>query len=187
MTAFFIAFLTCAFASLVGREPILVARLSERLGQGPGLLALIWVCSALSAATAAWAAQTIAPMLVPAAKQIFVAAALGLAGLDTLLRRQRRLPVEPTRSLGAIGAVLLFGQLTGSASFLILALTVLTGGPYLPFLGGTLGSAGILTLAWLAGEYWEKRLPLRVFQYVAGGLFLLAGIVVLLLAKGLLA
>lgn len=186
MTAFFIAFVTCACASLVGREPILVARLSERLGQGPGLLALIWLCSALSAATAAWAAQTIAPMLVPAAKQIFVAAALGLAGLDTLLRRQRRLPVEPTRSLGAIGAVLFFGQLTGSASFLILALTVLTGEPLLAFLGGTLGSGTVLTLGWLAGGQWEDKLPLRAFQYVAGTMLLLAGIVVLLLAKGLL-
>ncbi|RKF21790.1 hypothetical protein D6851_07150 [Altericroceibacterium spongiae] len=185
MSAFFLAFLSCLGMTFAGREQVLVARLSGRLGQGRGLLVLVWLSSIGTSALAAWLAKSMTPLLVPTARQLFVGFALGLAGLDLLLGRQRRLPVEPTRSLGAIGLVLFTGQLTDSARFLILALSVLTGAPFWVASGGIIGSGAALTVAWMAGEFWEKRLPLRVFQYVAGGLFLLASVMVLLFAKGL--
>jgi hypothetical protein len=93
---------------------------------------------------------------------------------------------EPTRSLGAIALVLLAGQVTDAARFLVLALSVATGNAVLAAAGGALGSGAVLTLAWTLGSEWEARLPLAAIRLALGGLFRLAALIVGMSARGII-
>lgn len=184
MPALFLALLTAFLAMLGGRSALLTARLSGALGGSAALLAGCWLTAIASSALAAWAGLLIAPMMAPAGKTMFVAAALALAALELLFLRPTPAPAEPTRSLGAIVLVLLAGQVTDAARFLVLALAVATAEPVLAAAGGALGSGAVLGAAWALGGTWEGRLPLRAIRLVVAGVFVLAGVVTALTARG---
>ena len=186
MPALFLTLVSAALAMLGGRSPLLVARLSGALGRSAGLLAVCWVTAIASSALAAWAGTLLAPLMPPAGKIMFVAAALAIAALELLFARTRAAPAEPSRSLGAAFLVLLAVQLTDAARFLVLALAVATGVPALAAAGGALGSGAVLTAAWSAAAGWERRLPLRAIRLAAAGLFVLAAMIAALSARGVL-
>ena len=186
MPALFLALLTSALAMLGGKPARLTARLSGRLGAGAGLLVVCWATAGATAALAAWAGGWLEPKMAPAAKAMFVAAALAVSALELLFARARSGPAEPTRSLGAMALVLLAEQVTDAARFFVLALTVATGEPALAAAGGALGSGTVLTAAWAMGEDWEAKLPLRAIRFGASGLFLAAAVIVALSARGLI-
>lgn len=185
MPAFFLALLACALATLGGREVVSTARLSQSLGRGVGLLAVVWISSIVSSALAAWLGGAMAPLLAPDAKRVFAAFALLLGAGELALLRPRRKPDEPTRSAGAMLLVLFSSQITDAARFLVLALAIANGVPELTAAGGALGSGAVLTAAWALGGDWESRLPVRALRLGAAGLLLLAGIALLLSALGL--
>ncbi len=121
------------------------------------LVALIAALS--SAAAAGWGGATLAPLLVPRARSLLVALALGLAALELVLIRPRRMPEEPTASLGALAIVLLARQLTDAARLLVFALAASSAVPLVAAAGGMLGCAVTVTAGWLAGPS-LARLPL---------------------------
>jgi hypothetical protein len=186
MPALFLALLTCALAMLGSRMALLTARLSGALGGGAGLLLACWLTAAATAALAGWAGSLMAPMMAPATKVMFVAAALAVGALELLFMKAPARPAEPTRSLGAIALVLLAGQVTDAARFFVLALAVATAAPVLAAVGAALGSGADLPAAWALGGEWETRLPQRGVRLAVSGAFLLAAIVVGLSARGLI-
>jgi hypothetical protein len=186
MPALFLTLIAAALAVAGGRSALLVARLSAALGPRFGLLAAGWITAAATSALAAWAGALVAPLMPPAGKTMFAAAALAIAALELLLASSRRAPAEPTRSLGAIALVLFAGQLTDAARFLVLALTVATGEPVLAAVGGALGGGAMLTGSWALGADWEKHVFLRTIRFAAASLFGLAAVVTALAARGLI-
>jgi hypothetical protein len=186
MPALFLALLTSALAMASARPTLQTARLSEALGAGPGLLVACWVTAIATSALAGWAGAWLGPQMVPAAKAMFVAAALAVSSLELLFARTRPAPAEPTRSLGAIALILLAGQITDAARFFVLALAVATAAPALAATGGALGSGAVLTAAWAIGGAWDTRLPLRAMRLGVSGLFLLAAVIVGLSARGVI-
>jgi hypothetical protein len=186
MPALFLALLTSVLAMLGARPTLLTARLSGALGGTAGLLIACWITAIVTAALAGWAGGWLAPQMAPAAKAMFIAAALAVSALELLFMRSRAAPTEPTRSLGAIALVLLAEQVTDAARFFVLALAVATGAPPLAAAGGALGSGMVLTAAWAIAGDWEERLPLRVIRLGVSGLFLIAAVIVALSARGVL-
>ena len=185
MPALFLALLTSALALAGTRSALLTARLSGELGVGAGLLVVCWGTAIATSALAGWAGALMAPVMAPAAKAMFVAAALALAALELLLTRSRAAPAEPTRSLGAMALVLFAGQLADAARFFVLALAVATGVPALAAIGGAFGSGAVFTAAWALGGDWE-RLPLRAIRLASSGAFLIAAVAVALSARGVI-
>ena len=186
MPGFFLSLIVCFALAVPGREGARVAQLAARLGPGAGLLLAVWLSALVSSALAGWAATLLAPMLVGAAKLMLVALALVLGAADLLLRRPPRKPAEPTRSVGAMLLVLLFGQVSDSARFAVVALALATAAPVPAALGGALGTGAALTLAALAGEQWTARLPLRAIGWALAAALLLAGAITALSARGLI-
>ncbi|BBC74368.1 conserved hypothetical protein [Altererythrobacter sp. B11] len=186
MPAFFLTFLACALATLGGREAVSTARLSARVGPGGGLLAAIWVSSIVSSGLAAWLGRALIPVLPSNAKFVFVAMALVMAAGELFLARPRPAPREPTLSAGATLLVLFASQVTDAARFLVLALAVGLGSPALAGAGGALATGIVLTVARESAGNWETRLPLAPLRAAAAGLLLLAGLVVLISALGLI-
>lgn len=187
MSAFFLAFLAAALATVGGREAVRAARLGAALGHAAGLLLAIVLASMAGSALAAWLGGRIAPELFPAARQMFVAIALLLAALEVWLLRPARQPREPTRSFAAILLVLLVALATDAARFLVLAIAVATGDIVFAAAGGALGSGAVLVLACVAGQAWETRLPLRALRHGVAGLLLFAALATGLSARGLFA
>jgi hypothetical protein len=186
MPALFLALLTSALAMLGARSTRLTAGMAEALGGSAGLLAVGWLSAIAASTVAAWAGTAMLPLMAPAAKAMFVALALALAAIELLVARDRAVPAEPTRSLGAIALVLFAGQLTDAARFFVLALAVATGAPVLAAAGGALGSGAVLSAAWAMRGEWDGRLPLRAIRLGVGALFALAAIVVALDARGVI-
>lgn len=186
MPALFLALLTSALAMLAARSTLQTARLAGALGAGAGLLVICWLTAILTSALAGWAGAWLAPQMAPAAKAMFVAAALAVSALELLFMRPRAAPAEPTRSLGAMFLVLLGEQVTDAARFFVLALAVATAAPALAAAGGALGSAAVLTAAWTMGGQWEARLPLRAIRLGVSGLFMIAAVIVALNARGVI-
>jgi len=186
MPALFLALLTSALAMLGGGAARLTGRMRGALGGRAGLLVAAWLGAIAASALAGWAGTLLAPGMSPAAKAMFVAAALALAALELLFAHDRAVPVEPTHSLGAVALVLFAGQLTDAARFFVLALTVATGTPVFAAVGGALGSGAVLTAAWALGRDWDSRLPLRTVRRGVGAVFGVAAIAVVLAARGVI-
>lgn len=186
MPSFFLALVLSALATLGGREAVRVARLSARLGPAAGLVTACWLAAIVGMALAAWLGVGVARYLHPDARTMLLALALLMAGVELVLLRPGRKPLEPTRSFGAILLVLAAGQLTGSGGFLVFALAGKSGVPALAAVGGALGAGGVLTAAWAAGEDWEDTLPLALIRYAVAGALVIAAIVAGLSARGLI-
>jgi len=186
LPSFFLVLLAAAAATLGGHEAVRVARISAALGQGAGLLAASWLACIVACFLAARLGAGIAQQLVPDAKAMLVAIALLLAGLELAVVGPGKVPVEPTRSFGAIAIVLSAMQVTAAAGFLVFALAAATGASWLAAAGGALGSGMVLTAAWAAGAEWEARLPLKMLRYTVAGLLLGAALITGLSARGAL-
>ncbi len=177
MTGMLFALLATLLAGLGARDQLLVAHLSQRQGARPALLLVAAVSGASAAAIAAGGGGEVAALLGSGARQFLVAIALGLAGIELLVRRPRALPAEPTHSLGAFALVAFTMQLTDAARFLVFAIAALTSAPLAAGLGGAVGAVLAVAAGWsgLILTY-QARLPL-----VRSGL----GVILMLLALGL--
>lgn len=151
MAGFLYAMLAVLLASLGARDQMLVADLAARLGARVSLLAVATVTATMATAAAAWGASELAQIMPGKSRLIVAALALALGGGEALILRPRPAPREPTRSLVAVGIVLLAQQITDSARFLVFALGLATMAPVPALIGGVTGSMAALTLGWTAG------------------------------------
>ena len=159
MAAFFLTFLGALIAGLGARDQMLVAELSARRGPGLGLLVTAVSVAAASAGIAGWAGELVAPQLLPRARIVLVAMALGLAGLELIVLRPRRRAAEPTESLGALAVVLLAHQLTDAARLLVFAIAAASAVPAFAMFGGMAGCTLSMAAGWGGGDA-LLRLPL---------------------------
>ena len=155
MAGFLFALLATVIAGVGARDQVLVAALGQgdgdKQGRRPAALLVALVVALASAAAAGWAGAALAPLLVPHARVLLVAMALGLAALELLLIGARRRPEEPTASLGAFAIVLLVLQLTDAARLLVFVIAASSTVPLAAAAGGVLGCAGTVAVGWLAG------------------------------------
>lgn len=161
-------------AGVGARDGAVLGAMAQRM---PGRIALVWVaalCAFASAALAAMAASWLAPQMVPDARMMLAAFALGLAGVESLLTTPARRPVEPTRSLGAFALVIFAHQITDSARFLVFALAVAFAAPMPTAGGGAAGGAAMLALAWSSPDLAGGAALLRARRLIGVGLLVLA-------------
>ena len=92
LPTFFLALIAAAAATLGGREAVRVARLAAGLGAGAGLLAACWLACIAACALSAWLGAGITGQLGPDAKDMLVAIALLLAGIELVVQRPGRAP-----------------------------------------------------------------------------------------------
>ena len=185
MAAFLFALAAVFLVSLGGRDQLLAARLAERLGKGGGLLAVGVLASTLSAFAMAVAGLALALLLPGPAADMLVAIGLLLASAELAWHRRAALPEEPTRSLFAIFVVLLARQVGDGARFLVFAFAA-GGSAWLAGAGGALGGSAALALGIaVSGEL--TRWPLRWVRVGLAALLAIAGIVVGLNARGIIA
>mgnify|MGYP000157850595 CR=1 FL=1 len=177
LSGFLYALLAALLASLGARDQALVGQLGAAQGRRPALLIAALVTAVLSSALAAWLGGRMLGGMAPAARGLFGAIALLLAGGEMLFLAPKPAPQEPTHSLFAAGVVLLALQLTDAARFLILALAVGTAAPITAGLGGALGSMAALVAAWAAPHLLASR-EARVARRVIGAVLLLVGLAI---------
>ena len=186
MSSFFFALIAVAIAGLGGRDQLLVARLAGRLGQAPGLLLVGCAVAIISSCAMAAAGYAVAGMLSASGKVMLMAFALLAAAFEAAWPRRDAKLREPTRSLGAAAVVLLFRQFTDAARFLVFALAVGQGSPWLVAAGGALGGCVALGLAWMLGEHFERQVPLRPIRLILATLLGVSALVIGLSARGVL-
>jgi putative Ca2+/H+ antiporter (TMEM165/GDT1 family) len=163
---FLLSLLLVFVLALGGRDQWLIARWSDALGRGAGLLVVGLACAALTAAIAAWAGAALAAMLPYRAAQMLVAAALLLAAVELAWPVRAEPPREPTRSHGALAIVLLARQAGDGARFVVFALAAWAHLPFAAGLGGAMGGAAAMALGWSLGAGALARWPLPTLRRV---------------------
>lgn len=187
MPAFFLSLLACLLLTAGARDQQLMAGLSARLNSPMPLLVIGVLVAAISAGVAVVAAMAIAQFLTPPAKLMLLAITLLMGAVELFWQRRSITPKEPTRSLTAITLVLLFRQITDGARFVLFGVAVFTGEPLLAALGGTLGGAVALALAWSASDNYDTMLPWRAIRIALAVALLIAAAWLGLSARGLIA
>ena len=177
------ALLAVLVVGVGARDQVLMAQLAARQGRQPMALVLALASAAATSVLAAWAALALTAQMNGNARLFFAALAFGFAGLELILARPHRAPVEPTHSLGAFFIVLLARQLTDAARFLILAIALATRAPIAAAAGGALASMALAGAGWLAAEALAAR-DFRLLRRVLGVLMLLLGTGLALRALG---
>ena len=169
MDSFLFCLILVALIALGGREQLLVAHLSDALADRSGapvkrpvpLLALGWASAAATAGVMTYAALALAGIMPARAAWMLVALALAIAAVELAWPVRIKPVAEPTRSLGAIGLVLVWRQLGDAARFVIFAFAVEATFPLTALIGGALGGGAAVTLGWALGERTLARWPLR--------------------------
>lgn len=191
MDSFLFCLILVALIALGGREQWLVAQLSDALADRSGaqvsrplpLLALGWASAAATAGVMTYGALAIAGLMPSRAAWMLVAMALALAALELAWPVRVKPLAEPTRSLGAIGLVLVWRQLGDAARFVIFAFAVEATVPLTALIGGTLGGGAAVTLGWAMGERRLARWPLRWIRLGLATGMIVAGIFIGLNAR----
>lgn len=183
MTGFYFTLIAVLVVGFGARDQITVAGLALRQGSRPGILLVGVGVSIATAAFAAWGATLVAPMLVPKARLILAAMALGLAGAEALVMMPRRRPREPTASLGALTIVLFAHQLTDAARFLVFAIAVASSAPIPSAIAGAVGGSVLIAVGWAAPEA-VTHPRVRTARRIAGAAVLLIAAFVALRAFG---
>ena len=152
MVGFLIALIATIVLGTGGRDQVLLAGLAAKLGKRVSLLAAGLFASALTVLAAAWLAALITAQLKAEDTAPLAALALGLAGLEMAMIRLRRIPTEPTRSLGAITLVLLAFQASDAVRLASFALLLTSSSTVPTAAGAAFGSMAALTMGWALGE-----------------------------------
>lgn len=147
-----------------GRDQLMVAQWAGTLGQSAQLLGLAIACACISAGAMAFIGAEFAALLPRRAAQMLVAFALAIAAGELALPVRLKPPAEPTRSLAALGIVLLARQLGDGARFAVFALAAWTVWPVTAGIGGAIGGAAAVALGWAAGAETLARWPLRMLR-----------------------
>lgn len=183
MSGFLFTFLATLLTGVGARDQRTVAGLAARAGQRPGLLIVALLTSIMTAGAAAYGGALLAPLMGGNARLMFAGLALAFAGGEMLVFTARRMPDEPTQSLGAIAIVLGAHQLTDAARFLVLAIAVATRAPISAGVGGAFGGACVVAAGWLAAEALPKG-GLSTIRRLSGAALLGLAIFVTLKALG---
>jgi hypothetical protein len=183
MIGFYFTLLAVLLSGIGARDQILVAALSQRQGQRPGVLITAGAVSIVTAAIAAWLATSIAPLLAPEARSFLAGLALLFAGGELLIFAPRRLPQEPTHSLAALAIVVTSHQLTDAARFLIFGIAVATNAPIPAAAAGAIGGIVLIGAGWaFPAIVADPRL--RIARRIIGAGLVLIGLYVCLSAIG---
>ncbi|MXO91874.1 hypothetical protein [Pontixanthobacter aquaemixtae] len=186
MSGFLFALVAVMATSLGSRDQLLIANIAAKLGRSTGLL-LVGCAVAIGTAVAmTFAGQYIAAMLPSAGKTMLVAFALMIAAAELAWPNKRSLIKEPTRSLVAIGLVLLARQMGDGSRFLIFAFAAGSGIPWFAGIGGALGGIGAVIVGWFLAEELAGKLPLRKLRIAMAVALAIAAIAIGLSARGLL-
>lgn len=183
MDSFLFALLLVSALALGGRDQWLVAQWSDALGRSVPLLLTGMASAALAAAAMAWIGAEFAALLPRRAAQLLVAFALAIAAAELAWPVRLKAPQEPTRSLGAIGIVLLSRQVGDAARFAVFALAAWSVVPRTAGLGGALAGAGAVTLGWGIGAERLARWPLRAIRLGLAACLLVAALFIGLNAR----
>jgi len=175
MSGLLLALFATLMAGLGARDMVLAGRIAGTNGRAGGLIAVAFACAAISSGLAAVAAAFVLPPLTPDARVMLAGMALTLAGLEALVLRPGRKPVEPTHSLGAFALVLLALQVTDPVRFVVFAVGVGTAAPIPAAIGGALGSSVLLAAVISLPDLAESD-GLRLARRGMGGLLLLIGL-----------
>lgn len=176
MDGFLLSLLLVFALALGGRDQWLVAQWSDALGQSWLLLLIAAASAASSAGVMAWVGAEFAALLPRRAAQMLVAFALAIAAFELAWPVRVQAPREPTRSLGAIGIVLLARQMGDGARFAVFALAAWANWPVTAGLGGALGGAGAVALGWTIGAAGLARWPLRAVRMVLAACLIVAAV-----------
>lgn len=187
MSSLLFALVGCFLASFDARDQMLVARLSAALGRSKPLLAVAVASAAATGFLAARAGAWLSGMMSESAASMFVALALFFAGAELAWPHRFVRFDEPTRSLGAIALVMFARQITDGSRFLVCAVAAATALPGLAGVGGALGGAAAVTVAWAMGGNLERGLPLRRIRLGLAAILIVLAIVIGLSARGLIA
>ncbi|TAD83122.1 MAG: hypothetical protein EAY70_02660 [Sphingomonadales bacterium] len=183
MDGFLLALLLVFVLAMGGRDQWLVAHWADTLGQSAQLLVMAVVCACLSAGIMAWIGAEFAALLPRRAAQMLIAFALLIAAAELAFPVRPKAPREPTRSLAAIGAVLLARQIGDGARFAVFALAAWTTLPVTVGLGGAVGGAVAVGLGWAAGAAGLVRWPLPLLRRMLAAGLLVTGVFVGLNAR----
>lgn len=180
MTLLFAAFLATFLLGIGGRDQVLIAALAAKLGRRASLLAAGLVAAAMTACVATWLARWIDSAIGGRGTINLALLAAGLAGLQMAWDKPGRLPLEPTRSLGAITLGVLVLQLADPVRLATISLGLFK--PDILCAIGAAGGAGAsVTAGWLA----HRQLPVdflrRVRKWLGMGLIGFAGTLALAL------
>ncbi len=179
MAGFLFALLASVITGVGARDQLLVAAMAQRQPGRRAVLLVALIAAAGSAGVAGWAGATMAPPLVPRARVLLVALALGLAAAELLVIRPGRRPAEPTESLGALAIVLLAVQLTDAARLLVFALAASSAVPQAAAAGGVIGCGATVVAGWLGGLRLIRWPLVALRRWLGLGLALVAAWLVL--------
>ena len=178
MSGAIFALVACFLATIGARDQMLLAALTVRQGWRTSLVVTAVLTGALASAIAAAIGLEAGSEFKDHILRLVIAAiGLALAGGESLLRRPRRIPDEPTSSLFAAMLVLLADQVTDPARFIVLAFAISTEEPIAAALGGIVGSGAALVLgAFLAESLLKRQNMLIAARRFAGALLLFASV-----------
>lgn len=172
------ALVAAALAQIGDRPAWLAAVLADRY-RAPGIVIVAGALALAGAsAMAAVGGALVAPRLTPEARQLLLALALLLQGIDAVVRAKPPERLDGWR-LGAFGTaliglfILFFGD---GVQFVVAALAARSPVPALAAIGATLGGIAVLAPAAMLGERAWLRQPLVRARRVIGALFVLAAL-----------
>lgn len=183
MDSFLLTLILVFAIALGGRDQLTVAELSDALGRSGQLLGAGLACALASAAFMAWAGAGLAGILPQRAAEMLVAFALAIAAFELAWPAKVKRPAEPTRSLGAIGIVLLARQVGDAARFAVFALAAEAVYPVTTVIGGAIGGGAAIALGWFAGARGLARFPLRALRLGLAALLFVAAVFIGLNAR----
>lgn len=159
------AFLLCLILTFAiafgGREQLIMAQFTQELERTTALLVMGVLCAIISASAMAYFGASIASILPQRAADMLVAFALAAAAMELAWRVKVKPMKEPTRSIIAIGAVLLFRQMGDAARFVIFAFAAGAAYPTTALIGGAIGGSAAVALGWYVGLAGLQKFPLR--------------------------
>jgi len=171
MPAYLLALMATAFAATGGRDQLLMAQLSARLGRRGSLLVsgagAALVTSGIMAAAGGW----IGPWLSSPVRLALLALALLSAAVMLLRPVCLKAAVEPTQSLFAIGLVLVLRQFGDAPRLLVLAIAATDDAPFEVGIGGAIGGTLALALGWILGDAANERLPWWALRMALAAVF----------------
>ena len=173
------ALVACFLATIGARDQMLLAALTVRQGWRTSLVVMALMTGAVASAVAAVVALEAVGLFNHKVQLVIAAIGLALAGGESLLRRPRRIPDEPTSSLFAAMLVLLADQVTDPARFIIFAFTISTGEPIQAAAGGVMGCGAALVLgAFHAERLIQSKHTIPIARRLAGVLLLMAAVAI---------
>lgn len=175
MIGFVTAFTATLLLGLGGRDQILTGGLTAKLGRRGSLLAVGSIISALTVSAAAWLASLVTAQTGIEDTAPFALLATGSAGLEMAIIQLRRLPAEPTRSLGAMTLVLLVFQAADAVRLATFALVLTANAAAPTAAGAALGGITALAAGWALGEKLPARRLATIRRWLGIALAALAG------------